>query len=332
MRTLQFLALGAISSLAAAWTPSPGCQLQGLPEGQTPGSFHNATVDGRRYLVFVPPEYAIGNPAPLVLSYHGGSRSPENQRDLDLLTDPDFNTHRMVVYPEGTPRPTCESDNTCYKRYWSVDPGIDADDKSFTRDILTAMKETYCIDTDAVHATGKSQGGGIVGSTLACDADLAHTFAAFAPVSGSFYTDVDVCEPPYEFEIPCDPHRHDVPMLEFHGGQDTTVAYSGASRRGVCLPNIPYWVEQWAVNDGISHEVETTPLAADTPNTYITRYGRGRKKGLVTHVLAENIAHDWPSTRTNSDNEGAVAEFDATPLILHFFDEHPLKKHGGCHG
>lgn len=180
------------------------------------------------------------------------------------------------------------------------------------------------MDTARFFASGKSQGGGLIGNVFACDEKLSTTFAAFAPVSGAFYTDTDPCEPPYEFEIPCEPGRLDVAMIEFHGGQDGTANYTGDERRGQCLPNIPWWVESWAINNGLSTNGETEPLADNTPNTNITRYGTGDQRGLVSHVFDAIIGHDWPSTSVNSDNEGDVAEFDATPIIIDFFDGHSL--------
>lgn len=114
MLILCFAVLLAFAAWAADAKPSAGCGTD-LPPGQEPGGFYNATVNERRYVVFVPPEYSAGNPTPLIMSYHGGSRDPENQIALDLLTDPDYNTDKIVVYPEGTSRPNCAEDNSCGK-------------------------------------------------------------------------------------------------------------------------------------------------------------------------------------------------------------------------
>lgn len=111
-------------------------------------------------------------------------------------------------------------------------------------------------------------------------------------------------------------------MIEFHGGADTTVAYDGGERKGACLPGIRHWVEEWAIRDGLSTEAETSELSDDAPNTTIFKYGGG----LVSHVYAPDVEHDWPSTQENDDNQdSAPAEYDATPIILTFFDDHPLK-------
>lgn len=54
---------------------------------------------------------------------------------------------------------------------WQGVPGVETDDLGFTSDILNDVQAQYCIDTDRIFATGKSQGGGFVG-VLACDEDL----------------------------------------------------------------------------------------------------------------------------------------------------------------
>jgi hypothetical protein len=107
-----FIGLSAFAAAVAVRTSSTGCGSP-LPSGQNPGSRHDAFIGDRRYVVFIPPEYSISNPAALILSYHGGSRSPENQINLDLFTSEEYNTDKFVVYPEGTSRPDCDEDDSC---------------------------------------------------------------------------------------------------------------------------------------------------------------------------------------------------------------------------
>lgn len=54
---------------------------------------------------------------------------------------------------------------------WEGFPGATTDDIGFTMDILDDIESQYCIDTNRVYATGKSDGAGFVG-VLACDEDL----------------------------------------------------------------------------------------------------------------------------------------------------------------
>lgn len=81
-----------------------GCG-KSLPSGQTNGGTYNVSISSsgidRTYLVFVPPHYNPWLPTPLILSYHGGNRNATQQLQLDLLTEPQFNTVSMVVYPQG---------------------------------------------------------------------------------------------------------------------------------------------------------------------------------------------------------------------------------------
>lgn len=81
-----------------------GC-LSDLPHGQAVGKVANVTITSgglpRYYLIFIPPTYQAEVPSPAILSYHGGNRTPEDQLELDQLTNPEFNTNTFVIYPQG---------------------------------------------------------------------------------------------------------------------------------------------------------------------------------------------------------------------------------------
>lgn len=76
-----------------------------LPSGQSVGGIYNVSItsDGidRSFLISIPPEYDPGTPTPVIMSYHGGDRTAESQLQLDQLTNPEFNTGDIVVYPQG---------------------------------------------------------------------------------------------------------------------------------------------------------------------------------------------------------------------------------------
>jgi hypothetical protein len=62
-------------------------------------------------------------------------------------------------------------------------------------------------------------------------------------------------------------------------------------------------------------------------NTTVYMFGKGLEKGLVGLIYESNIGHDWPSTAPNADNTVVghhVANYNATPIILKFFESHPL--------
>ncbi|CAN8097211.1 unnamed protein product [Discula destructiva] len=295
--------------------PSPGCTTN---NPVALDSTLNITLGDRRYLVYFPVNYEPDTPAPLVLSYHGGTRTAETQQALDLLSTTYFNEDYITVYPNGN------------NFTWQGTPNVMTDDIAFTAAILDELEGKYCVDLNRIYATGKSQGGGLVG-LLACDQDMSRRIAAFAPVAGAFYqTDFGAVCDADAVEIACNPGRLDVPLLEFHGLADNTIAYGGGPRRGGCLPSIPHFCSVWAGQDDLPSQNRSSSVPGALANSTAVRYewGYGSKKGLVTHVMSgTDIGHDWPSTEPNSDNltPGRFpASFNASSMILKFFDKHPL--------
>lgn len=181
----------------------------------------------------------------------------------------------------------------------------------------------YCLDTNRIFAAGKSNGGGLTG-LLACDSVLSTKIAAFAPVSGAFYvagSSDDNCDAQH-ITIPCSPGRNPLPILEFHGSADGTIPYSGGGRRGECLPTIPHWVREWSKREGYGLTNKTTSLYDGKVLKY--EYGGGSGQlGIVTHYLTEGLGHAWPSTEPNDDNSKGTY-FNATPLIMDFFNKYTL--------
>lgn len=175
---------------------------------------------------------------------------------------------------------------------WQGTPNVTTDDLAFTSAILDELEEQYCIDVNRIYATGKSQGGGFVG-VLACDSDMSTRIAAFSPVSGAFYQPdfESVCDA-NTVDIECDPGRSNVPILDFHGLADTTISYYGGSRRGVCLPTIPYYCQFWADQDCLAGPNKTSSVPGALPNSTAVRYewGSGRKEGLVTHIMDGTVS------------------------------------------
>jgi poly(3-hydroxybutyrate) depolymerase len=307
-----------------------------LPQGQAVGHVTNVTISSsgaqRTYLIFVPPTYNRYIPTPLILSYHGGVRNALDQLKLDQLTSPEFNTVSMVVYPQGINVRTSNQllsafckvrANLRIKDTWEGVPAIGfRDDVKFTIDILNEVESLYCINPSRISVTGKSDGAGFC-NILACNSVLSKRIAAYAPVSGAYYIDTLPCYPS-TVDVPCSTSRSDIPLLAFHGGNDTTIAYLGGERKSECLPAIPHFIEQWALRDGLGVSNVTTSLAV---NTTAYTFGHGVQSGLVGLVYESNIGHDWPSTKPNADNTVVghhVANYNATPIILSFFESHPL--------
>lgn len=166
---------------AHASSASTGCDADYLGTLSTDETT-NVTLGDRWYLLYLPENYTPSSPAPVILSYHGANRDALDQQELDLLSTPYFNKDYIVVYPNAVDVSSEKCVLVCLsarldshadfeQEMWQGAPGIETDDLGFTSDILDDVQAQYCIDSDRIFATGKSQGGGFVG-VLACDEDL----------------------------------------------------------------------------------------------------------------------------------------------------------------
>ena len=148
-----------------------------------------------------------------------------------------------------------------------------------------------------------SDGGGFV-NTLACSPDHGAAFAAFAPVSGAFYTDTNFSD--------CKPSRSPLPILEFHGLADSTVNYTGGLGNGGPLPSIPDWLSWWAQRDGCQDPAADKTTTDEPGYQYIT-YSCDGVVDIVRHYKILELGHRWPNTTIT------VSPINASPIIMDFF-------------
>ena len=177
------------------------------------------------------------------------------------------------------------------------------------------MESNYCVDTQRVFASGKSDGGGFL-AALASNATYGSRFAAFAPVAGAFYTDNGTG--------PCDHAPAPVPILEFHSRDDRVISYLGGCRHKVPLPPILDWVAGWAVRNGcLDRPSETYVRGPNRKLQYIKEtYSCGSSSNVVSHYRSQNKTdtgnqHIWPNTMNGW--------FNASSLIIDFFNANPKK-------
>jgi len=275
---------------AGCGRPSP------VPPGQS--TVQEITSGGlrRSYLLHLPNDYQPARPTPLVLSFHGHRRTSEYQQELSGFSA----TEAIAVYPQGLV-------GTDGLTAWTGAPySSSADDVLFTADLLDQLEARLCVDRARIYAAGKSNGGGFVG-LLACR--MADRFAAFAPVSGAFYAEGGACNP-----------TRPVPIIDFHGGADTTIPYAGDPAKG--LPGIPDWLAGWAGRDGCAG----TPAVRDEfgGQVQVSHWQPCHGNAEIVHYKIDNLGHDWPSTQPNLDSATPTV-LNATPLIMAFFNQHKLK-------
>ncbi|MFF0344514.1 alpha/beta hydrolase family esterase [Kribbella sp. NPDC004875] len=278
-----------LPSATAAATGSAGCGTQAAPTGDY------TLVSGgitRTYRLHVPDEYKPSKSYPLIVVYHGRGKTGAQTEAFSGLSGLDA----VVAYPNGV----IGDEN---KQAWQGAPysAKGVDDVKFTGDLLDDLESKYCVDTNAVYATGKSNGAGFTG-ILACR--MADRFAAIAPVSGAFYIEGTHCAP-----------SRPVPVLDIHGTGDTTIPYGGDGERD--LPDVRTWVRDWAVRDHCKQDPRTSQLGDDV----LTFTYKGCKADVV-HVAVTDGGHSWPGSDSSSGPGYVTQTFEASELIGDFFEAH----------
>jgi poly(3-hydroxybutyrate) depolymerase len=179
----------------------------------------------RKFGVRIPRSYNQTRQYPVIVGYHGNGRTGLYFEVDTRLDDEDFAEDTILVYPDGVDGSWAGASyaNTTMEQ-----------DLQFTHDMLATVRQEYCVDSARIYATGKSNGGGFVGS-LACNDTVGGQFAAFAAVAGAFYPDNE------GLLNGCKPVRGLAPMMEFHGVADETIAYAGGKAVGGTSPSISAW-------------------------------------------------------------------------------------------
>jgi polyhydroxybutyrate depolymerase len=233
----------------------------------------------RTFRIDVPESALQGRPVPLVLMFHGVF---SNGEAIQVVTGmPDKAAAEGFITAAGDGIGQSWNAGVC------CDPAAadGVDDVQFTRDMVAAIEEEYCIDAEQIYASGFSNGGAMV-FRLACDAsDL---FAAFGPVGGSLAL------------FPCEPERVrplyiinnvDDPVVPFTLGefsfQTFTQVYNGCT-------------DERTTESGPNSTCETAPVCADDTST--------------TLCGIDGISHVWPGGATDPDDP-----FRATDVVWDFF-------------
>ncbi|KAH6622345.1 Alpha/Beta hydrolase protein [Boeremia exigua] len=268
----------------------------------------------RGYRLHLPKTYDTNTRVPLILSFHGRGKDAAFQEELSQFSNATYGFNGISVYPEGA-----ALNNAKRTQQWQGDPDFPSsvNDVTFTLEILDELQKTFCIDTSRIYAAGKSNGAGFTG-ILACDAEATKRFAAFAPVSGAFYLDANQ-------ELPaCNPSRHPIPIMEFHGFKDTTIPYAGGinTRGNANSTSVETWVDDWAKRNAFEVASNTTSYLC-SGDKKVSRYSWN---DTVVHYNYTNLYHDWPSSFPNGDTEKALTceEAEATSIILEWFKQWTL--------
>lgn len=282
-------------------------------EGYVPStnSANTITVGGRprTFGVYVPTGYNLSpsTPRKLIFDYHGNDGTPEQQHlNSRYFANTDGQKY-IVVYPAGV--------GQSWESAPYATPGVS--DLNFTTNLLAYVRSQYCIDSNHVYASGKSNGGGFV-DYLACSTNGSE-FAAFAMASAALYADNAVDQ--------CATNRTRA-ILESHGGSDGTIDYGGHTRKsdGGQTPNVRSWIGWWQERDCRGSMANSTTdglFVAGYEQITFSCYGYDE---LVQHYDIYALGHCWPSidgsnwdSRRSYCRGNGTQVLDFTSAVVKFF-------------
>jgi polyhydroxybutyrate depolymerase len=312
-------AAAAPEDVAAA--PSDGC---GAADPVAPGDHPTEAVSSggrdRAYALHVPPAHDGETPVPVVVDIHGYSEGGPIHAAHSALGPYGDEQGFITVTPDSgydIPR-------------WSID--LAGEDVAMFGDLLDQLEADLCVDTNRIFVTGLSNGA-MMTSALACA--YSDRFAAAAPVAG--ITPIEDCE----FDRP-------VPVIAFHGTEDTFLAFDGGlgssvgdlpSPDGGTLgdnadaeevaeadqgPSVPEVAAMWAERNGCEGEPTEEEVSGE-----VTLEAFACPAGADTELyVVEGGGHTWPGSEFDDsiiDIVGHVThEISANELMWEFFQEHPL--------
>lgn len=233
-----------------------------------PGT-RNVTIESggrsRSFILTVPESAMTGAPVPLVLGFHGVTSTPE--AFLAVSGFPEKAAREGFLMAAGAGVDRSWNAGVC------CDPAaaLGIDDVQFSRDMVAAISDEYCVDTDRVYATGFSNGGAMT-FRLACQA--ADLFVSTSPVAGGIASS---CEP-----------QADRSVLIIQNVDDPVVPF--------VLGEVAF--DQLAEVNSCSAERVTTEPASNTVCEAAPACG----DGTTTELCAvSGISHVWPGGATDPD-------------------------------
>jgi polyhydroxybutyrate depolymerase len=247
-------------------------------------STNTINVNGvqREYLLHVPPGYAKGHPAALLLVLHGGEGEPgatARNTGMSALADREG---FLAVYPAGL------------GRHWNdgrTEVGATADDVAFLSAVIDGVAARYDVDRGRVFATGISNGG-FMSARLACE--LSDRVRAIGVVAATMSEALHAA---------CRPQRP-VAVVMFSGTEDPLVPYGGGSVRGNRgkILGVEATASFWAKMNGCNAEPPARselPVfdSGDPTRVSLARYTGCRPGAEVRLYTIRGGGHTWPGGR-----------------------------------
>ncbi|WP_159950692.1 polyhydroxybutyrate depolymerase [Rhizobium sp. 18065] len=294
-----------------------GAEAAGCGATFEPGR-HDLTIQSggmeRSAVYVIPSNYSGKRKVPLVFDFHGSNSNPQVQLTRSHWDEVAEREGFIVMALAGS------VDGELPRTHaWNV-PGVTkaegADDIGFIRDAVKLAKETFCVDTAKIYASGYS-GGGRMLSQYICDGlgDFSAAGFVMGLRAGTPEQDNGVWRPRRES---CQPSRP-VSIIAFSGMKDHVNPFDGGGKA--------YWryggevaLNRWAELNGCNGRPRVDDGEAAKVSTYL-----GCRAGTsVMSYMITNADHAWPARtvrfRLASNNgEEKIREVDATDRMWEFF-------------
>jgi polyhydroxybutyrate depolymerase len=289
------------SAGAGASGGAPACTKPAEPGNSTHTLVHAGTE--RQYSLHVPPGYDGVKWMPLVLNFHGYTSNMAQQSLFSGMNATADAEGFVVVYPNGL-KNTVNGNQSWNAGACCAFGDSDRDDVGFVDALLDDLASRLCIDDKRVYATGMSNGG-FMSYFLACE--RAQRFAAIGPVAGVLGVPSASCTP-----------SRAVPVIHFHGTEDTLVPYDGGGASG--FASVPNTISGWVARNGCSGQPAQTFSNGAARCETTAGCAEGAEVVLCT---IDGMGHCWPGQAFCPFGNGST-DISANQAMWDFFERFAL--------
>jgi poly(hydroxyalkanoate) depolymerase family esterase len=277
------------------------------------GSFTNA-AGTRNYKLYIPSAYEGRKPLPLVVMLHGCAQSPDDFAAGTRMNELAEKQQFLVVYPEQSRKANVSK---CWNWFETANQQRGTGEPSLVAGITHRIMSKYRVSRDRVYVVGMSAGGAMAMILAATYPEL---FAAAGVHSGLPHGAAhDLSSGFKAMKKGASQHRRQlrraIPLILFHGDQDTTVA----------KVNADYMRDQWlqAFENGGRPAGGPIVQQGTVEGHSYTRFTYRDKDGQV--ILEEWIIHDGNHAWSGGSFNGSFTDPrgpDASAEIVRFLRMH----------